>query len=50
MLLNRYFKIHYPNHNLDRALCQLKLAQDMLEKHEQMMQIVQECLKKKELQ
>lgn len=46
---DRYFKINYPNHNLDRALCQLKLAQDMIEKHSEMMQIVKKCLEEKEL-
>lgn len=47
---DRYFKINYPEHNLDRALCQLKLAQDMLSKQEQMRTIIQKCLTKKELQ
>ncbi len=47
---DRYFKINYPEHNLDRALCQLKLAQDMIEKQDEMSAIVQKCLTKKELQ
>ena len=46
---DRYFKINYPEHNLDRALCQLKLAQDMIEKQDAMMQIVEKCLSGKEL-
>ncbi|MBQ7918144.1 MAG: aminoglycoside phosphotransferase family protein [Clostridia bacterium] len=47
---DRYFKINYPEHNLDRALCQLKLAQDMIAKQDEMQAIVQKCLTKKELQ
>ena len=47
---DKYFKINYPDHNLDRALCQLKLAQDMISKQAEMSAIVQECLVKKELQ
>lgn len=46
---DRYFKINYPEHNLDRALCQLKLAQDMIAKQPEMMQVIYECLSKKEL-
>lgn len=37
---DKYFRIHRPNHNLDRARCQIKLAQDMLEKHNAMDEIV----------
>ena len=29
---DKYFKVDYPEHNLDRSKCQLKLAQDMIEK------------------
>lgn len=35
-----YFKTRYPEQNLDRALCQLKLAQDMIAKRRLMSQIV----------
>ena len=37
---DNYFKISYPEHNLDRARCQLKLAQDMIEKYSNMQDIV----------
>mgnify|MGYP000857327301 CR=1 FL=1 len=37
---DKYFRIHRPNHNLDRARCQIKLAQDMLIKYEEMRKIV----------
>ncbi len=40
---DRYFRIHRPNHNLERARCQIRLAQDMLEKHELMNRIIQEA-------
>jgi len=33
---DKYFSIHHPNHNLERARCQLKLAQDMTEKIDDM--------------
>ena len=42
-----YFKINYPEHNLDRARCQLKLAQDMLDKYSKMQEIVSTCSKQK---
>ena len=35
-----YFKIHYPDQNLVRARCHLVLARDMVEKLEQMQEIV----------
>ena len=35
-----YFRIHRPNHNLDRARCQIKLAQDMLDKYDVMCETV----------
>lgn len=38
-----YFKINYPEHNLDRARCQLKLAQDMILKYEKMNEIIEKC-------
>ncbi|MDD6095243.1 MAG: aminoglycoside phosphotransferase family protein [Clostridia bacterium] len=39
---DKYFKTCYEGHNLVRARCQLKLAQDMYEKREQMIKIVKE--------
>ena len=35
-----YFKIHYPDHNLDRTRTQLKLVKDMEEKWQAMADIV----------
>lgn len=37
---DKYFRIHRPNHNLDRARCQLKLCRDMLDKYDDMCAIV----------
>ena len=37
---DNYFKTSYDDHNLDRARCQLKLAQDMIKKYAQMQEIV----------
>ncbi len=37
---DKYFKTRYPGHNLDRARCQMKLAQDMYSKQNQMKKIV----------
>lgn len=37
---DNYFKISYPTHNLDRARCQLKLAQDMVKNYEKMQTII----------
>lgn len=37
---DKYFRIHRENHNLDRARCQIKLAEDMLEKYDEMCEIV----------
>ncbi len=37
---DKYFRVHYPEHNLVRARCQLKLAQDMAGKLDQMQAIV----------
>ncbi len=39
---DKYFKILYPNHNIDRARCQIKLACDMLNKFDKMENIVKE--------
>ena len=37
---DKYFKIHRPKHNLERARCQIKLAKDMLEKLDEMNKVV----------
>jgi hypothetical protein len=37
---DKYFRLHRPDHNLDRARCQIKLAQDMLEKYDIMCKTV----------
>ena len=37
---DKYFRVHYPTHNLVRAKCQLALAQDMLTKLDGMQEIV----------
>ena len=42
---DHYFKIHRPNHNLERARCQIALAQDMLAKYDQMQEIVMDSVK-----
>ena len=41
---DKYFKIEYAEHNLDRARCQLHLAEDMLEKRAEMEKIVCEVV------
>ncbi len=45
---DKYFRIHRKNHNLERARCQIKLAQDMIEKYDVMCQIVNESIAEKE--
>lgn len=37
---DKYFKIDYDEHNLDRARCQIKLAKDMAAKYDDMLKIV----------
>lgn len=37
---DKYFRTHYPEHNLVRARCQLALARDMLKKFDEMQEIV----------
>ena len=37
---DKYFKTEYSEHNLDRAKCQLKLAQDMIKNHDKMQAII----------
>lgn len=44
---DKYFKTNYEGHNLVRARCQLKLAEDMWDKYEQMEQIVSSIAYKK---
>ena len=39
-----YFKINSPDHNLVRTRCQIALAKDMLNKMDEMNQIVQDCV------
>lgn len=41
---DKYFKIDYAEHNLDRARCQLRLAEDMLAKRAEMEKIVEEVV------
>ena len=39
---DQYFKTHYRGHNLVRARCQLKLAEDMLRRMEEMNRVISE--------
>ena len=41
-----YFKIRYPEHNLDRARCQIALAKDMERHMTEMQEIVRSCVEK----
>lgn len=41
---DNYFKIEYPQQNLDRARCQLKLAKEMIIHKNEMEKIVRECV------
>lgn len=43
---DNYFKIHYPEHNLVRARCQIALAKDMVRKMDAMDAIVRGCVAK----
>lgn len=43
---DKYFKIHYPEHNLVRARCQIALAKDMLAKMDAMDAIVRDCVRR----
>ena len=38
-----YFKIHRPDHNLDRCRTQFTLVLDMEKKYDEMMSIVKRC-------
>lgn len=42
---DKYFKIHYPEHNLDRCHTQFKLVEDMENKFEQMIEITRKAYK-----
>ena len=41
---DKYFKILYPQHNLDRARCQLALAKDILSKNKEISNLVKKYL------
>lgn len=43
---DKYFRIHRANHNLERARCQIKLAEDMISKYEEMCNIVKKYSQK----
>lgn len=43
---DKYFRIHRPKHNLERARCQIKLAEDMLTKLDDMREAVLSFYKK----
>ena len=42
---DNYFKTAYADHNLDRARCQLTLAEDMIKNYDKMQEIVQHYCK-----
>ena len=42
---DRYFKVGYPEHNLVRSRCQLKLAQDMISRLDEMNDVIEEIAK-----
>ena len=46
---DNYFGVQYPQHNLDRARCQLALAQDMVREYDKMQAIVKECVMNREM-
>ena len=41
---DHYFKIHRPEHNLDRTRTQFRLVKDMEDKWEKMQEIAESCL------
>ncbi|MBO5954577.1 MAG: phosphotransferase [Clostridia bacterium] len=47
---DNYFKTEYPEHNLDRAKCQLTLAQDMIKNYNKMQEIVKQYCKEYSVQ
>jgi hypothetical protein len=40
---DKYFRIHRPNHNLERARCQMRLAEDMMSKYDEMCRIISDA-------
>ncbi len=42
---DQYFRIHRPDHNLDRARCQIRLCQDMLDKYDDMCAVINKYYK-----
>ena len=40
---DKYFRIHRPNQNLDRARCQIRLAEDMMAKYDKMYKVIMEA-------
>ncbi|MCL2517255.1 MAG: aminoglycoside phosphotransferase family protein [Oscillospiraceae bacterium] len=40
---DNYFRIHRPNHNLERARCQIRLAEDMFTKLDEMQEYLVNC-------
>jgi Ser/Thr protein kinase RdoA (MazF antagonist) len=42
---DKYFRIHRPDHNLDRARCQIKLCRDMLDKYDAMCAVTEKYYK-----
>ena len=41
---DKYFRIHHPGHNLERARCQIRLAEDMFTKFDEMQDYVKKCI------
>ena len=41
---DKYFRIRYPEHNLDRSRCQLALAKNMLERLDEMQKVVEKYI------
>ncbi|NMC39804.1 MAG: aminoglycoside phosphotransferase, partial [Bacteroidales bacterium] len=39
-----YYKIHHPNHNLDRARAQMKLVKSMEEQYAEMQKIIRKII------
>ena len=44
---DKYFKVNYPRHNLDRARCQLALLEDMVKHLDEMKQIIEDIINAK---
>ena len=43
---DKYFSIHRPNHNLERARCQIRLAEDIFTKLDEMQAFLKKSLTK----